>query len=277
MTGTHRKEKREETDGTLRGTVEPDPNNAEIVPVDEKERDHKRRMFWQVAALNGMDVQSTFNFCREFVYGDELTIGQTQHLIEHYHSEITTASGVVNTIVANSFESLSVIKRAEAINRGLRTTVKLIEATEMTIDKLLDPRKDKRDTEASADRVSKLAIRNKQLADTYSKWNAERNDWQKEAETLLTQEAYTKARIMGASEDEQKILDVSKIRTLMVQRGVDPIISDHLAGLIATGDYFLNEKEKQDTSRYLASENDEHEREDSNAESNGVAEEHIGA
>ena len=73
---------------------------------------------------------------------------------------------------------------------------------------------------------------------------------------MLTEEAYTKARISGVSEHEQRILDVSKIRSLMVQRGVDPNIADALAGLIATGDYFLNEKEKEDTSRYLAT-NDE--------------------
>ena len=244
-----------EQQGKLIVSDSADPNNVKLASEEEGERDYKKRMFWQVAALHGMDVRSTFNFCKEFVYGNELTMQQTEALIDHYRSEITTASGVVNTIVTNSFENLSLIKRAETINRGLRTTMLIIEATEQATAKML-ANAGMANNNRNADRVSRLAVRNKQLADTYAKWNTERESWQKDAENMLTEEAYTKARISGVSEHEQRILDVSKIRSLMVQRGVDPNIADALAGLIATGDYFLNEKEKEDTSRYLAT-NDE--------------------
>ena len=245
--------KAEETKGKLTAFTNPADDLVEDKPEVEKKTDdailtteEKQILFIQIASLHGGNAEATHGFGKTFIFGDEVTLPQVRGLITKYHDDILTATSAINMYVTDKFDCMSLLKRAEQINTGMDINSQLLTGLNKAIGKL-DLGNNRED-----EKLSKLVLRNQQLANTFAKWDAERLKWMADANDTVTSIAYETTKKYGG-EDQKAQLDVRKIANIMKRQGTEPFMADKMAGLlVANADQlFISEKEREATDRYM--------------------------
>ena len=261
MDHTKTEAERDKEDRRYKLPEEPDPNGANAEPKSESlevsdnvlNTDEKKRLFVQVAAMCDLDAVQTHNFSKQFLFGGEVTLPQIRTLIEKYRDEILGASSAISLYVSQNFDYMSLVKQAEVINRGLKSVMLQIEIAERQIKFLHEANTT---TEVDIAKADKLANRTRSLASQFTNWFQEKDRWvttvQEQTKDIVVTE-YTAIQGKGDTLDSQKLSGVMK------HNGVAPEIADKVAGLIVTGDYYIqnHSSEEEHKSRYFSDDDPE--------------------
>lgn len=237
---------------------ESDPNTARPGEVPEGLLpETERKIFVQVAALNGMQSTDTFEFMRQFLR-PSICHSEVATMIDNYRADIIAARNAVALYVDQKFPAFNPFKQAEAINRGLSLCTTLMNKYATYIDrspKVSNEYKDSHDIqevqkweqEAAAKWVDRANRGISSLTKTYEIWDMRKVEWGKMVEAITADFA---AQVNPAQATK---LDPRKIAAVAKHVGVDDFIADRLAQLLVYGEQNLtsgNEEEDQ-TAKYF--------------------------
>jgi len=240
----------------------PDPNNpeagepaglAEAVPSGtnrpqgESDEDRllpeeQKHIFVQIAALNAMNVDDTFEFMRHFVF-PEITMAQVGGLIDKYRPDVLKARDAVSLFVDRKFPYFNPLKQADIINTGLK-----ICCTALARYADMAEREAEADEKSFADNphgarlweidrndryVSRAARGNSIVSNTYLRWHGLMIDWGRMVDAIV------QGDMPESSGTERQKLDARKISGVARGLGVEPFLADRLAQLLCYGEQKL--------------------------------------
>jgi hypothetical protein len=209
----------------------PDANNItaggnSVVTQDDDllNSEEKRRAFIQIAALNQMDINSTYDFLRLFFFGEDFSKAVCVKLMQKYADDILSSTNMMQGYFENKFETLSIMHDAKIINEGI-TFVKKSQ------DKVRDFMKDATNIED----VTKLITSGKSISSQYDDWAKRRDDLKIKLEAM----AIDLSQRASNTETEGNYLSGKKVSNVLKKYGVDDVLAERLGAVIAHGDESL--------------------------------------
>lgn len=203
-----------------------DPNNIQKHENQDDEllsSEEKKRAFIQIASLNQMDINSTYDFLRQFFFGDDFTKATCIRLMDKYSDDIISSTNMLQSYIEKKYDTLSLMNDAKIIHEGINFVKSCQKKAESFMSTLPD---------GDIDSFSKLVSSGKNISSQFDEWNKRKQELANKLEAI----AIDLSSRASNNDNKDGYLSGKKISNVLKKYGVEDVLAERLGAVIAHGD-----------------------------------------